>query len=194
MGVVALSLQDLTGKIPGLLPPCRLENKGVTARTQCVHSPYTGTLRSEIGNRGRVNARPMDEKHDITRTLTPRERLHYRFFYDQMMQLEHDLRHAVFHQFVVPRDWNGILTHEPVKGTTRVTIRLDEDLVRFFRKLGPGWQKTLNTVVRAYVKGRMAGIVKDLEEAVDPPGNRPKLGDAEDMFEDILKGRSAGDR
>jgi uncharacterized protein (DUF4415 family) len=127
----------------------------------------------------------MDEKNDINRTLTPRQRLQYRFFYDQMLALEHDLRHAVLYQKVVPHDWNSIIDREPVKGTTRVTIRLDEDLVRFFRKLGPGWQKTLNGVVRAYVKGRMAGIIKDVEEAVEPPGERAKLG----QFEDFMAGK-----
>lgn len=127
----------------------------------------------------------MDEKDDITRKLTPQQRLQYRFMIDQMMQVEYDLRHAVLHRVVVPHDWNRILSHEPVKGTTRVTIRLDEDLVRFFRKLGPGWQSKLNAVVRGYVKGRMAGIVKDFAEALDPPGGMPKLG----AYEDFISGK-----
>ena len=125
----------------------------------------------------------MDKDDDITRTLTATQRLQYRFFIDQMSRLEYDLRHAVYHQKVVPRDWSGIIDREPVKGTTRVTIRLDEDLVRFFRKLGPGWQKTLNGVVRAYVKGRMAGIVADMEEAMEPKENRPAIGGYENFVE-----------
>lgn len=129
--------------------------------------------------------------HDILK-LTKTERLHYRFFTDAMRQLDYDLRHNIWAQKIIPREWHKILKDEPVSGKTRVTIRLDSDLVKFFRKLGPGYQTQINRVLRAFVKARMANFVmgpEGLDEIAfglieDRQGDkRPQIGDFERVID-----------
>jgi uncharacterized protein (DUF4415 family) len=54
----------------------------------------------------------------------------------------------------VPRDWYKDAV--PVRRTPKVavSIRLDADLVEFFRAQGRGWQTRINAVLRAYADAR----------------------------------------
>jgi uncharacterized protein (DUF4415 family) len=61
----------------------------------------------------------------------------------------------------LPDDWTGLDWREPVTPhRTRVTIRLDSDMVRWFRKLGPGYGPRINRVLRIYWLALMAGHIK----------------------------------
>ncbi|WP_050930501.1 BrnA antitoxin family protein [Aestuariivita boseongensis] len=44
---------------------------------------------------------------------------------------------------------------EPAK--TRVTLRLDADMVRWFRKMGPGYQARMNLILRIYWTALLSG-------------------------------------
>jgi hypothetical protein len=96
--------------------------------------------------------------------------------------LEWDVLDAVRRGRALPDDWHDIAT-TPDPGKTRVTIRLDADVVKFFRAMGPGWQTKANLVLRAWVKGRLARIVKGpdttdvFREAEELTPFRPKMGD-----------------
>jgi len=52
----------------------------------------------------------------------------------------------------LPRDWH--LTARLVQPKTTLSIRLDADLVEFFRAEGRGWQTRINNVLRAYKEAR----------------------------------------
>ena len=99
---------------------------------------------------------PLDPCAQMTRA----QRLEYRFFLDQMKQFEWHLRWSIWDQRIVPDIWHRALEAEGQPPKTRVTIRLDEDLVKFFRKMGPGWQTTLNAVVRADNRASRALLAK----------------------------------
>lgn len=61
----------------------------------------------------------------------------------------------------LPDDWNGMDTWHPVRRhKTRVTLRLDSDMVRWFRKLGPGYGQRVNDVLRVYYTALLAGHIK----------------------------------
>lgn len=61
----------------------------------------------------------------------------------------------------LPDNWNGLEWYDPVeRHKTRVTLRLDTDMVRCFRKLGPGYQKRINRVLRVYWLSLLAGHIK----------------------------------
>lgn len=61
----------------------------------------------------------------------------------------------------MPKDWNGQEAQEPIaRPKTRVTVRLDSDMVRWFRKLGPGYGARLNSVLRVYWLALMSGQIK----------------------------------
>ena len=51
----------------------------------------------------------------------------------------------------LPDNWTGMDAIDPIDPhTTRVTLRLDTDMLSWFRKLGPGYQRRLNRVLRVY--------------------------------------------
>lgn len=53
-------------------------------------------------------------------------------------------------------DWtNAVVVQRP--GKEAVSIRLDDDLLEFFRAGGKGYQTRINAVLRAYVKAQRKG-------------------------------------
>ncbi|MEM9349627.1 MAG: BrnA antitoxin family protein, partial [Pseudomonadota bacterium] len=67
---------------------------------------------------------------------------------------------------MIPNDWHLIWQDTGERGETqRVTIRLDRDVVRFFKAMGPGYQTRMNRVLRAFMLTRLARIVDGPEDA-----------------------------
>lgn len=61
----------------------------------------------------------------------------------------------------LPADWNGLETWAPTKRhKTRVTVRLDADMVKWFRNTGPGYGERINLILRIYWLALMSGDVK----------------------------------
>ena len=53
-----------------------------------------------------------------------------------------------------PSGWLDLDRSHPCQPTkTKMTIRLDTDMVEWFRALGNGYQTRINAVLRAYMKG-----------------------------------------
>lgn len=70
----------------------------------------------------------------------------------------------------LPDDWTGLDYGEPVaRHKTRVTLRMDTDMVRWFRKLGPGYQARINRVMRIYWTALLAGHIKGYPEDKTTP-------------------------
>lgn len=60
----------------------------------------------------------------------------------------------------LPPGWNGLDSFDRVAPhKTRVTIRLDADMVRWFRKLGPNYSQRMNDVLRVYWQSLLAGHI-----------------------------------
>jgi len=57
----------------------------------------------------------------------------------------------------VPRDWYRGAEAVMPRAKVPVSIRLDADLVEFFRDQGRGWQTKINAVLRAYADAVKAG-------------------------------------
>lgn len=61
----------------------------------------------------------------------------------------------------LPDTWNGFDVDDPVEPhKTRVTLRMDSDMLTWFRKLGPGYQKRINRVVRVYWLSLLCGHIE----------------------------------
>ncbi len=61
----------------------------------------------------------------------------------------------------LPADWNALDHWHPVEpAKERVTIRLDADMVRWFRKMGPGYGRRINMVLRVYWTALLSGAIK----------------------------------
>ncbi|PIE14466.1 MAG: hypothetical protein CSA70_01545 [Rhodobacterales bacterium] len=72
----------------------------------------------------------------------------------------------------LPEGWNGLDSTAPVTPRkTRVTIRLDEDMVKWFRKLGPHYGARINAILRIYWTALISGQVKSHwdEDEIAPP-------------------------
>jgi uncharacterized protein (DUF4415 family) len=116
-----------------------------------------------------------------------RQKLEYALLGDAMRQLEWDLRHPVFMQQRIPKEWRRI-HRSPGAAKVPVTLRVDEDVVKFFRSLGRGYQSKMNLVLRGFMHARLAEFVEAPEwldllaegEELDEIGvARPRTGDTE---------------
>ena len=75
---------------------------------------------------------------------------------------------------------------EPQK--TRVTIRLDTDMLNWFKKLGPQYQTRINRILRLYYQGILSGEIS-IDELVRE--EQPKM---EDYKEEMARLRAENDR
>lgn len=112
-------------------------------------------------------------------------RVNYHYMADAMRQLEWDLHSTILDRMRIPGEWHEIARAKPSRRKTRVTLRLDEDLVVFFRSMGPDWQVRVNRLMSVWMHARLAGLIQGGEtmdylarrerEALD--GARPEFGD-----------------
>jgi len=62
---------------------------------------------------------------------------------------------------LIPPGWRSVARDTPVTPPkTKLTVRLDADMVAWFRALGRGYQPRMNAVLRAYMH---AVIAKEIE-------------------------------
>ena len=109
----------------------------------------------------------------------------------------------------IPDDWHRIAQEKGTAPKTRVTLRLDADVVAFFRSMGPDWQVRVNRLMAAWMHARLAGLIEGAEtmdylkrrEAEGLDGPRPEFGDlqraedaagAEDGRDTPTPGRTGG--
>jgi len=54
--------------------------------------------------------------------------------------------------------WRNAQVLDPRYGKTTITMRVDEDVLSFFKRGGSGYQSRMNAVLRAYVYARGEGV------------------------------------
>ena len=60
-----------------------------------------------------------------------------------------------------PEDWHSLEDKYPDRPKrTRITARFDDDVVKFFKRSGAGYQAKMNEVLRMYMFARMAKYVE----------------------------------
>lgn len=129
----------------------------------------------------------------MTASMTKAEaaqRANYHYMADVMRRLEWDLHQQILSEGRIPQAWHDVATDEAEPGTERVTIRLDKDVVKFFRAFGPRWQTRANRVLRAFVLAKAAGLVRGAEtmsylQSARDHWSRPKpeWGDVQAFYE-----------
>ncbi|MFV0336270.1 MAG: BrnA antitoxin family protein [Tropicimonas sp.] len=123
-------------------------------------------------------------------------RVNYHYMADAMRRLEWDLHQRILTEGRVPDAWHEIAAERTERAKERVTIRLDGDVVKFFRDMGPGWQPRLNEVLRSFMHARLAGLLRGAEtmdylkrreeEGLD--GKKPGWGGVQAEYEELLGG------
>ncbi len=82
--------------------------------------------------------------------------------YAQMMYELEDLQDHMREEWLsdsLPQEWDGMEYCSPSpRARTRVTIRIDSDMLRWFRKMGPGYGPRMNQILRIYWLAGSRGI------------------------------------
>jgi uncharacterized protein (DUF4415 family) len=69
---------------------------------------------------------------------------------------------------LVPPGWRRVAREAPITPPkTKLTLKLDAEMVDWFRGLGHGWQPRMNAVLRAYMHGVISKAVKGAETGGD---------------------------
>lgn len=76
-------------------------------------------------------------------------------------RLETDVITQRLHIDHFPKGWVSMEDKYPERPkTTRITARFDEDVVKFFKRSGTGYQAKMNEVLRMYMFARVAKYVE----------------------------------
>ena len=110
------------------------------------------------------------------------ERFHHYYMVDALRRFEYDMHNAIAMNGRVPNAWHDLATKRESK-TERVTIRLDADVVKWFRSMGPGYQPRINAVLRAFMHAKLMGLLQGDEtfdmfrDPMHAGMERPEWGD-----------------
>ena len=96
---------------------------------------------------------------------TARARASYYYMAEAMRRLEWDLHHKIEATRRIPAEWHEIAQRAERQPTERVTLRLDRDVVKFFRSMGAGYGPRINEVLRSYMHARLAGVIGGADTA-----------------------------
>jgi uncharacterized protein (DUF4415 family) len=77
-----------------------------------------------------------------------------------LRDLESDLRWKLDGSVRIPAEWHRIAQEREQPLKSKITLRLDQDVVRFFRAMGQGHLTRMNAVLRAFMLARLAEVVK----------------------------------
>lgn len=93
--------------------------------------------------------------------MTRTDRKHWGFGVDAIKMIEYELLGFLHETRALPPDWDKIWEDQDKRDPKRVkiTILLDDDVVRFFKGLGPGYQPRMNRVLRAFMHFRLAKLI-----------------------------------
>lgn len=101
----------------------------------------------------------------IDKSPTKTERFHHFYMVDAMRRFEYDMHNAIALHGRVPPAWHDLSSkRETTK--TRVTVRLDTDVVKWFKSMGPGYQPRLNAVLRSFMHAKLMGLLQG-DETLD---------------------------
>ena len=92
-----------------------------------------------------------------------------------LRDLETDLRWGLADSLRIPQGWRAIAEGPAVPKKVKVTLRLDEDIVAFFRAMGMGHLSRMNAVLRTFMLARLAGLVTGPEDVRYEPGHEEEM-------------------
>ncbi len=93
----------------------------------------------------------------------------YHHLAQNFRELEEDLRWGLEDSPRIPAEWHVIAQRPDVPFKTKITLRLDGDVIAFFKAMGRGHLTRMNAVLRAFMQARLAGVVKGAEDVAYQP-------------------------
>ena len=91
---------------------------------------------------------------------TKRERDALAELFSMMQQLQWDLSWRVTTEGRLPKEW-GEIWRERSCAKERVTIRVDRDVLRYFKSMGDGYGPRMNRVLRAFMAAQLSGLIEN---------------------------------
>ena len=116
--------------------------------------------------------------------MTPVNHARYSQMVRQMYETLADFRHPDLVRTILPSEWREIGT-DAVPDKTRITLRVDTDVAKFYRKLGRDYQRVMNRVLRAFMLARLTEILS-APDRVDLD-TMDEIGEAELIAEASLR-------
>ncbi|MCF2905700.1 BrnA antitoxin family protein [Octadecabacter sp. CECT 8868] len=127
--------------------------------------------------------------------MTKTDLKHWGLGVDAMKMMDYELMGFLHETRALPRDWDKIWEDQDKRDPKRkkVTISLDDDVVRFFKGLGPGYQPRMNRVLRAFMHFRLAKLIEGPDTmdyilrpdaVLEKARMQPKWGDTQVMLEE----------
>ena len=130
---------------------------------------------------------------DHPKNMTKADRRNAFLMIDAMRKLEQDLHYRLFELRTMPQAWHDIYRQIPEGAArhTKITARFDEDIVKYFKSLGPNYQARMNLVLRAYMHGRLAKIIEgpDATDWILRPETVPESPEAVEIGETLREMR-----
>jgi uncharacterized protein (DUF4415 family) len=124
--------------------------------------------------------------------LTQTQRKHHYYMGDAMRRLEWDLHNHLFEARRIPSEWHDISTRRE-SPKSKICFSVDEDVVKWFKSMGPGYQPRMNDVLRTFMHAKLAGLIKG-EETIEPfqdheeaGARRPYWGWVEEQMAEIRR-------
>ena len=76
-----------------------------------------------------------------------------------LARLQHDMS-DVWVDRSIPEGWNFLEVGKPITPhKTKITMRVDTDMLRWFKKMGPRYQARMNQVLRVYYTAMVQGLL-----------------------------------
>lgn len=76
-----------------------------------------------------------------------------------LQDFEWDMHSKITARGYFPREWREVWETRSHR-KTRVTIRVDDDVLKFFRSMGDGYGPRMNTILRAFMQTRLSGLIE----------------------------------
>ena len=126
---------------------------------------------------------------------------HYFYMADAMRRLEWDLHNTIAATDRIPTEWHDIARRVGDQPTERVCLRLDRDVMKFFRSMGTGYGPRINEVLRSFMHARLAGVIEGPETvdfyriaAENHAGDKPTFGEVARVLGQESEAPSAEDQ
>lgn len=110
--------------------------------------------------------------------MTRTERMNYHYMADAMRRFDWDMHQVILSERRVPAEWHEIALERGERRKVKVTLDIEEEVLKFFRSLGLGYGPRMALVLRAFMHARLAGVLKGAEtmDYLRAPGGRASEG------------------
>lgn len=127
----------------------------------------------------------------VEKSPTKTERHHHYYMVDALRRFEYDMHNAIAMNGRVPPAWHDLATKRESE-KMRLTVRLDTDVVKWFKSMGPGYQPRLNAVLRSFMHAKLMGLLQG-DETLDMFRDPMHEGARKPEWGDMARARGEGE-